>query len=45
MPSMLETIQRVRRGEAPPPVAQLIGFTLREAEPGRAVIDFEAAPR
>ena len=46
MPSMLEAIQKVQRGEAPPPpVAQLIGFTLREAEPGRAVVDFEADER
>ena len=46
MLTMLDVIQRVRRGEVPPPpVAQLIGFTLREAEPGRAVIDFEADAR
>jgi uncharacterized protein (TIGR00369 family) len=43
---MLETIQKVMHGELPPaPVATLIGFTLREVEPGRAVIEFEADTR
>src|SRR5919109_5496650 len=46
MATMLEAILKMQRGEAPPPpVASLIGFTLREAEPGRAVIDFEADTR
>jgi uncharacterized protein (TIGR00369 family) len=46
MPNMLDRIQMVVRGEAPPPpIAQLIGFTLTDAEPGRAVIEFEATPR
>jgi uncharacterized protein (TIGR00369 family) len=46
MATMLEQIQRVARGELPgPPVAQLIGFTLREVEAGRAVIDFEGDAR
>jgi uncharacterized protein (TIGR00369 family) len=45
MSKALELIQMVMRGEvAPPPVAQLIGFTLTDAAPGRAVIEFEAAP-
>jgi uncharacterized protein (TIGR00369 family) len=43
---MLDRIQMVLRGELPPPpVAQLIGFTLTDVEPGRAVIAFEATPR
>ena len=46
MPTMLELVQKVARGELPaPPVATLIGFTLREVEVGRAVIDFEADRR
>ena len=46
MPAMLDLIQKVARGEAPgPPVAALIGFTMREVERGRAVIDFEADGR
>jgi uncharacterized protein (TIGR00369 family) len=43
---ILDHIYMVLRGEVPPPpVAQLIGFTLKDAEPGRAVIEFEATPR
>jgi uncharacterized protein (TIGR00369 family) len=43
MPTMLELIQKIARGELPPPpVATLIGFSLREVEPGRAVMEFEA---
>jgi len=46
MPTMLEQIRRLQRGESPPPpIAQLIGFTLTSVEPGRAVIDFTAEPR
>ena len=46
MPTMLEAIQKIQSGELPPPpVARLVGFTLREAEPGRAVVDFEADAR
>ena len=46
MATILQLIQEVASGERPgPPVAQLIGFTLREIEPGRAVIDFEAERR
>jgi uncharacterized protein (TIGR00369 family) len=46
MATMLDAIRRVLRGELPsPPVATLIGFTLREVEPGWAVIDFEADAR
>jgi uncharacterized protein (TIGR00369 family) len=46
MATMLEQIQKVIRGELPaPPVAHLIGFTVREVEAGRAVVDFEADER
>ena len=46
MPTMLDAIQQVLRGEAPPPpIATLIGFTLTAIEPGRAVVEFEAAGR
>jgi uncharacterized protein (TIGR00369 family) len=46
MPKALDVIRMVQRGEAaPPPIADLIGFTLTEVEPGRAVIAFEAGPR
>jgi uncharacterized protein (TIGR00369 family) len=46
MAKMLETIEKVRRGEIPsPPVAGLIGFTLSAIQPGRAVVEFEAEPR
>jgi uncharacterized protein (TIGR00369 family) len=43
---MLDLIQMMLRGEVPPPpIARLVGFTLTEVEPGRAVITFEAAPQ
>jgi uncharacterized protein (TIGR00369 family) len=46
MGTMLDAMQRLKRGEAAPPaVAALIGFTLREVEPGRAVFDLEADAR
>ena len=46
MPTPLDRIRLVPRGEAPPPpIADLIGFTLTEVEPGRAVIAFDAGPR
>jgi len=46
MARMLDLIRRLERGEAPPPpVATLIGFRLASVEPGRAVIEFEAAAR
>ena len=46
MATMLEQIQKVIRGELPaPPIAHLIGFTLRAVEPGRAIVDFEADAR
>jgi len=43
---MLATAERIISGEQePPPVARLVGFDLRAAEHGRAVIDFEAGPQ
>jgi uncharacterized protein (TIGR00369 family) len=39
-------MQKMRAGGAfSPPIARLIGFTMREIEPGRAIIDFEAGPQ
>ena len=38
MPSALDQLQQIQRGEFPaPPVADLIGFTLTSVEPGRVV--------
>jgi uncharacterized protein (TIGR00369 family) len=46
MAKLLDLIQKVLRGEAPPPpVAALIGFTLASVEPGQAIIDFDATSR
>jgi len=46
MARMLDLIQKVHRGELPPPpVARLIGFELTDVEPGRAVIELVAEAR
>ena len=46
MARMLDQIQRILRGDAlPPPIATLIGFTLKDVEPGHAVIEMEADER
>ena len=46
MSTMLERIRRVASGELPaPPIATLIGFTLRDVQVGFAVVDFEADAR
>jgi uncharacterized protein (TIGR00369 family) len=46
MPKMLDQIQKMVRGEAPPaPIAALIGFTIASVQPGQAVVEFEATPR
>src|SRR5215470_10464884 len=46
MPKALDTIRAVQRGELPPPpVADLVGFTLTDAESGRAVIELKADRR
>jgi uncharacterized protein (TIGR00369 family) len=46
MPTALDLLRMVQRGEAPPPgVATLIGFTLTSVHPGRAVVELRAGPR
>src|SRR5262249_48419743 len=46
MPTILELAGKMLRGEAPPPpVGRLLGFVLREIEPGRAVFEMEADER
>jgi uncharacterized protein (TIGR00369 family) len=46
MPTALDRIRMVQRGDAPPPaVATLIGFTLTSVDPGRAVVELDAGPR
>jgi uncharacterized protein (TIGR00369 family) len=46
MPKMLDLIRMVQRGELPPPpIARLIGFTIRSIEPGHAVMEMEAGPQ
>jgi len=46
MPKAIDTIRKIQAGELPPPpVATLIGFTLTEVEPGRAVVEFQADGR
>ena len=46
MPTMLDRIRMIQRGEAPPPpIATLLGLTLVSVEPGRVVIEFEADGR
>jgi uncharacterized protein (TIGR00369 family) len=43
MAKMLERIEKILRGELPPPpVARLIGFRLTAVKTGEAVIEFEA---
>ncbi len=40
---MLDQIERVARGDAPPPpIARLIGFDLTSVKPGEATIEFQA---
>lgn len=39
-------LSRLLRGEIPPPpIAQLIGFTLTAIEPGKATVEFQASKR
>jgi len=43
---MLDQIRSLQRGESPPPpIADLIGFTLASVEPGHAMIEFTTEPR
>jgi acyl-coenzyme A thioesterase PaaI-like protein len=42
MTSMLEQGQQMLRGQlTPPPIARLLGFTLKSIEPGHAVFEME----
>jgi uncharacterized protein (TIGR00369 family) len=46
MAKMLDLIERMLQGTTPPPpIAELIGFTIVSAEHGQAVIELEAAER
>jgi uncharacterized protein (TIGR00369 family) len=46
MTTILENARSVLRGEAPPPpIGRLLGFVLREIEPGHAVFEMEADER
>jgi uncharacterized protein (TIGR00369 family) len=46
MANMLENMQRMIRGEyPPPPVGRLIGFRLLAVEPGEATFELEAAEK
>src|SRR3990172_7525623 len=46
MPNMLDLTLRMIRGEVPPPpVAQLIGFTLTAVDRGKAVVELQANER
>ena len=42
-PNVRDLVKNIAQGNAtPPPIARLIGFTVREAQDGRAVVEFEA---
>ena len=46
MATILEMAQKMLRGEqSPPPIGKLIGFVLKEIEPGRAVFQMDADER
>jgi uncharacterized protein (TIGR00369 family) len=46
MATLYELVQRIRRGEAPPPpIGRLLGFVVKEIEPGLAVFEMEADER
>src|SRR3954454_5195160 len=46
MATILELGEKMLRGEAPPsPIGRLLGFVLKEIEPGRAVFEMEADER
>src|SRR3954470_13341113 len=46
MATILEAARKMLRGEAPPPpIARLLGFTLKRIEPGHAVFEMEADER
>ena len=44
--TILELAQKMQRGEAPPPpIGRLLGFVLKEIDPGRAIFSMEADER
>src|SRR3954471_8365073 len=46
MTTILELAQKMQRGEAPPPpIGRLLGFVLKEIEPGRAVFEMKVDER
>src|SRR6516162_4220089 len=46
MATILESAEKVLRGEAaPPPIARLLGFALKAIEPGRAIFDMDVNER
>ena len=46
MAHLIERVRKVMHGEMPPPaIARLIGFELKEVEPGRAVVELQADER
>jgi uncharacterized protein (TIGR00369 family) len=46
MPKMLERIEAMLRGDAPPPpIAQLIGFELTAIASGQVTMEFESGPQ
>ncbi len=46
MPRLLDLLQMMLRREVPPPpIAELVGFTITGVEPGRAVVELEASER
>src|SRR3954462_7314892 len=46
MATILELAQKMQRGESPPPpIGRLLGFVLKEIEPGRAVFEMQADER
>lgn len=46
MPAAAKVAQKVRDGSyTPPPIAKLLGFDLRSAGEGQAVVAFEAGPQ
>ena len=46
MPTMLDAIRMIQRGELPPPaIATLIGFRPVSVQPGEAVFELDAGPQ
>jgi len=46
MATILELARQIQRGEAPPPpIGRLLGFTMKEIEPGRTVLQMDVDER